>query len=481
MSNLYKLIGLVISVLLVFVVGIIAMNRKMSKASSIVNVEQEVSQQMLVNADDNAATTEKVAEEDGMADANEEDVVDQAEGTEAEVKAEKPAPAKAVSTAKSVTTAKSKLDDSAYSVLGVVDLKGDTLKLAENGVLEFKSGGILKNGVVIGNGTRINGSGTMFDNVTISGTWNVPEIKSSMFADAQKTNGLQNVLALTNAYVENKVEILEGDYPVKVSKNKGVCLTVKGNTELIINGDIKMTACKFPTYDIIRVQGKNIVIRGSGSVEGDLPNHEGRDGEWGMGIRLNAASNAIIKDITVKNCWGDCIYVGGRSSKILIDNCTLNRARRQGVSVTSANNVEIKGGMILNISGTAPEYGIDIEPNKNDTINNILIKNVTMKSCKGGVSVYGRAENSYIGKVRITDCDISTKGKRPVRILMCQEAIVEGNKLVNDGGDYSILADRSGKITVNNNTVQVKNTKVSNTINILKNNKVRNVNKNQVK
>ena len=492
-TKLLKLIGIVLLVLIVFVVGIIAMNREASKTSSA-NGEQVVAEQLVATENDaataqeatEAATeevTEEVAEEDGMSDAGEaEEPAEEPEKPVVEKKAEQPAPTKAAATNKpAAAPAKAKQDDTNYSVSGVVDLKGDTLKLGKNGVLEFKNGGMLKNGVVVGNGTKINGSGTMFDNVTIAGTWNVPEIKSSMFADAKKTNGLQNVFALTDANVQNKVEILEGDYPVKVKSNKGACLNVKGNTDLIIDGNIKMAACKFPRYDIIKAQGRNIVIRGKGTIEGDLPNHEGKEGEWGMGIRLNGAHNATIKDITIKNCWGDCIYVGGRSTKVLIDNCTLDRARRQGVSVTSANNVEIRGGKILNIAGTAPEYGIDIEPNKNDTINNILIKNVTMRSCKGGVSVYGRAENSYIGKVTVTNCDISTKGKRPVRILMCNEAIVENNKLLNDGGDYSILADRSGKVTVNNNSIQLKNAKAANTVNVLKNNKVRNVSKNQVK
>ena len=54
-----------------------------------------------------------------------------------------------------------------------VDLNGTTKYLPKDYILEFK-GGIIKNGTLIGNQTKIKCTGKGFDRDNIRGTWNVP-------------------------------------------------------------------------------------------------------------------------------------------------------------------------------------------------------------------------------------------------------------------------------------------------------------------
>lgn len=74
--------------------------------------------------------------------------------------------------------------------------------------------------------------------------------------------------------------------------------------------------------------------------------------------------NVIIDGVTIIDCWGDCIYVGSGLSNVKIRNRYLSHARKQRISVNSADGVTIKSCIIADIEGIGPQYAIDTEPNK---------------------------------------------------------------------------------------------------------------------
>lgn len=247
-----------------------------------------------------------------------------------------------------------------------------------------KKHGVIKNGILIGNNTRINAEGTLFEKVTIKGVWNVPEISTTLFADLSYENALRDVVALANPKVKNRIVIEKGEYKVKAEQKAKVCVPLCSNTDFILKGTIHLEPNEFKHYYIIQANGKNIRIRGNGTIIGDKHTHTGKEGEWGMGIILNGAMNATISGLTIKDCWGDCIYVGGNSRNVIIENCKIDGGRRQGISVTKANGVTIRNCVITNFSGTNPQYAIYVEPNRRDSVDNILIENVTVRDCEGG-------------------------------------------------------------------------------------------------
>lgn len=340
-----------------------------------------------------------------------------------------------------------------------VDLKGKECKIPDCKTLVFK-GGMIKNGILSGNMTKIECKGKAFDKVTIKGSWNVPEIATKLFADVSYENALRDVVALAFPKVKNSIVIEKGEYKVKAEKNKDVCIPICGNTDLIIKGTIRLAPNDLKSCDIIQAKGENINIRGNGTIIGDKHTHTGKEGEWGMGINLKGAINTTISGLTIKDCWGDCIYVGGNSKNVLIERCKLDHGRRQGISITKADGVTIRNCTITNVSGTNPQYAIDVEPNRRDSIDNILIEKVIVKDCEGGFVVGHRARKEgaktpWIGMITIRDCIVSSKRKVPIRVTRCEKVKIEKCSLYAQIGRTAIYVIEVGKAIVQNNTASI--------------------------
>ena len=253
--------------------------------------------------------------------------------------------------------------------------------------------------------------------------------------------------------------ISAGDYIVKITKEKGAWLTVGDNTELVIDGNIQLEGNVFSSCDVIKVTGRNVRIHGKGSITGDRRTHKGKDGEWGMGIRLHGAKDVTLKGLTISDCWGDCIYISGGSKGVKIDSCVLCGSRRQGISITKADNVTISNCHIADISGTNPQYAIDIEPNKQCVVDNVMIRNVNVTNCEGGFrAILGKKTygNARIGKVEISGCQVMAKSRHTIQFAGCDQAIVSDCMIETRKGEMPILSRLVGKLTEKNNKVVYK-------------------------
>ena len=354
-----------------------------------------------------------------------------------------------------------------------VNMHGGLTKLPMGITLHFK-GGMICNGALEGCDTEIEGRGTIFDKVKIKGCWNVPKISTKMFADLSYVNALRDVVALASPKVKNSITIEEGDYWMKSEKKGDVGLLLCSHTELVLKGTIRLVPNGYKSYYIVRAKGENVRIGGGGAIIGDKPTHTGTTGEWGMGIDLRGTVNATIKGLTIKDCWGDCIYVSGRSKNVLIEGCTLDNGRRQGISVTNADGVTIRDCVISNVSGTNPQFAIDIEPNRRDSVNDIHIENVTVRNCEGGILVtrgkpQDGAKTPWIGAVSITNCQVASKSKRPVSIKRCEEVKIEKCSLNAQNGRSAIFVTETEKAIVRNNKVSIDGNIIKKVINNAKN------------
>ena len=208
-----------------------------------------------------------------------------------------------------------------------------------------------------------------------------------------------------NGIIRNGVVIFqEGEYHVEATKEQPRCIIIGDNTEVIINGKITLLPNELNSYCILLLKGKDIVVKGSGVIYGDKAEHFGKEGEWGHGLQIYGCGKILIDGVSIKNCWGDCIYVRNKNVDATIKGCILDHGRRQGISITAASTVMIENTVIENVRGKSPQYAIDVEPNANDTIDKVLIKNVRIKDCKGGIVASSRAKNSYVGSVEVEDC-----------------------------------------------------------------------------
>ena len=153
---------------------------------------------------------------------------------------------------------------------------------------------------------------------------------------------------------------------------------------------------------LIIEQAQNVTIIG-GHLIGDRETHTYGTGshEWGFGVRIICSQNITIKEMTIEGMTGDAIILSLYGSitgnednacrNVSISGCKLHNCRRQGISVIHASDVEISGNTIYNIHGTAPQFGIDIEPEVNYGCfaRKISIHNNHISDCVGGISFHG--------------------------------------------------------------------------------------------
>lgn len=225
-------------------------------------------------------------------------------------------------------------------------------------------------------------------------------------------------------------------------------------TEVKISPTVTLTTNNYSNYDVVRVKGDNIRINGKGALIGDKHTHTGKGGEWGMGIQVSNSSNVSISGLTIKDCWGDCIYIGDESTKVTISKCNLDHGRRQGISITSANDVVIKECTIKNVGGTSPEYAIDIEPNRGKTVDNVVIDKVTVDECKGGFMALGRAEGAKIGTVTIKNCVVRADDRPGVNMGKCQKVTVQRCKITQENTARAINCVNIEDLLIVGNEIQ---------------------------
>ena len=339
-----------------------------------------------------------------------------------------------------------------------VDLEGKTCRLPKGFLLQIQAG-IIKNGILLGNQTKLSCKSLAFKNISIKGSWDVPWISTAFFADLGKVNSLKNVFALANPDVKNTIIIEKGEYLVKAFKDADVCLSLTDNTDLFLYGTIRIVSNNFKSYNILQAGGDNITIEGKGTIIGDRYSHKGQEGEWGMGVNVRGAKNVTIKNLTIRECWGDCVYIGGNSKNTRIEDCILDDSRRQGISITNADGITIRKCMISNIHGTNPQYAIDIEPNKKCSVNHVLIENTEVINCEGGIRATLPNKgigNAMVGRIEIRNCRVSANTKYPIHLNRCQQAIVERCTIDATNERPSIYANYIDDLKVCNNTLNVK-------------------------
>lgn len=115
--------------------------------------------------------------------------------------------------------------------------------------------------------------------------------------------------------------------------------------------------------------------------------------EWRHGINLRDCKDVVIRGFMVSETGGDGLYLGASSSgtnqNVLVEDMIFDANYRQGVSVISAEGLTIRNCKFNDTLGTAPEAGIDFEPNqKRQRLVNCLIEDSEFINNKGsGVEI----------------------------------------------------------------------------------------------
>lgn len=224
-----------------------------------------------------------------------------------------------------------------------------------------------------------------------------------------------------------------GIYDIDLTEHNGIVM--RKNYKLYMHKDAVLRAMKTDKNEcqVINVGSSghkddpdyysNIEISG-GTIIGEL-RETGKDGEGVMGIRVQYAKNIYIHDVTVKECRGDGIYIGGNgkgSTNIYITDCTIEDNSRNCLGIVSVHNLYVDNCKISGagnlFGGKAPRACILIEKNKgDDTCTDIVIKNSDIdneKVCDSQSEAYAFGSSSARNEIhgdRLTVENCTFKGK----------------------------------------------------------------------
>ncbi|MGN0871603.1 MAG: right-handed parallel beta-helix repeat-containing protein, partial [Victivallales bacterium] len=231
-------------------------------------------------------------------------------------------------------------------------------------------------------------------------------------------------------------------------------LFLRSNQEIIFEDGVTLRAKKGEfkgTNDsLININDiSNVAIRGEGAVtlamnkkDYDNPARY-KFSEWRHAISIRGATNIKISDLTLKSSGGDGIYVarGKRlpySKNITVDNVTSEDHYRQGISLISVENMVIRNSRFNSTRGTAPQCGIDFEPNHpGERFVNIVIDNCEFsKNASAGIMFHipGLKENSKPvsvtirnSKINSNQCGIIVTTKEVAGEIRFENCLIEEN------------------------------------------------------
>ena len=143
----------------------------------------------------------------------------------------------------------------------------------------------------------------------------------------------------------------------------------------------------------------DIVVRGDGSTlrmrKADYQSDAYEKAEWRMALDFVGCSRVRVEALQLESSGGDGIYIGATEKQpycedVVIRNVICHDNHRQGISVISAVNLLIENCVMSNTDGTAPQAGIDLEPNNpSERMENCVIRNCIMTGNSGaGILIY---------------------------------------------------------------------------------------------
>ena len=167
------------------------------------------------------------------------------------------------------------------------------------------------------------------------------------------------------------VTVPSGRWNINTTTDGRIRLKSRMNLIMDQNAILEVAGTSASSYGVIQVHSVQDVVISGGKIEGERDKHSGTGGESGHGIRVIDSNYVTISNMEISSNWGDGIYLGTSSDNdgvygcngITISGCRITDNRRSNISIVDANDVTIDGCYLANAYGTAPQAGINIEPN----------------------------------------------------------------------------------------------------------------------
>jgi len=380
--------------------------------------------------------------------------------------------------------------DTTVTINCQIDLKGKTIDLPSNSLLEY-NGGKIYNGTLnfVGENSTIDGRLLNSDlevtgNVSLQNEnfyfdpkqWdNIVQGKISDDMALENTININSIITLVNSIGARTFTIDEFDaffdvrsYRINAEHQieQSISLPSDFNLNMSSKTNLRVQPNNAPAYALIGVfKGSNINISG-GNIYGDRFEHDyspindtsgnsRNSHEWGFVLQIAGGKNITIDNVNIFDASGDGFYVRGSSIRnedgspggsvisedILMKNCIIKRSRRNGISLIDGNGIIIENSEILDTglgenppgvefsaAGTLPKAGVDLEAYR--------------ERVDGVLREYNRIENVIFRGNRF-----SNNQRGDIDLYTCNDVLIENNTF-----DGAIGNTASFNITIRNNS-----------------------------
>ena len=184
------------------------------------------------------------------------------------------------------------------------------------------------------------------------------------------------------------------------------------------------TASTHPSLLLVR-NTSDVTIDG-GVFIGERKEHLGTTGEFGFAIGVSCCDNIKIKNVIVKDNWGDGVFVynfpayqgSSLSKQIYLDNVKVYGSGRNGLTVGGVRDMYVTNSIFNGSNRTMPMAGVDIEPD----------------------GIQPMAENIYFDKCEFTDNGAQGlvfgggNGSKNINVSECVFDSETGSNLINING-----------------------------------------------
>lgn len=223
-----------------------------------------------------------------------------------------------------------------------------------------------------------------------------------------------------------------GSYLVNSSLVSPSNIEIRGYRAKLLAGEPSLI---LPTLDVYGQS--NVVIAG---LEIDGRKGSFADTQYKHCIRIVNSSQVTLRDLYLHDAKGDGLYVGGADgtqhcSDVFASNVRCDANYRQGLSISDLDNGAFVGCKFSNTAGTAPQAGVDVEPNAaGNVINNITFVGCDMTGNAGaGIQVVLSASPTATQEgVRIVSSRIKSNGASGVLLQRARRTSITDSDIASN-------------------------------------------------
>lgn len=201
-------------------------------------------------------------------------------------------------------------------------------------------------------------------------------------------------------------------------------LVLRSNTRLVLEPGVELCARKGGLLDryaaLVSADAvTNVTVSGAGGVvrlrREDYARPPYRESQHRHAFACRGGVNVTVEGVTIVGAGGDGVYVcgdrqGRPTRNLTVRDVTVTNSYRQGMSVISVKGLRVERVRLLGTRGTAPEAGIDFEPNfPHECLQDILVRDTLVAGNAGngfGFSLWRRTADDPPVTARFENCRV---------------------------------------------------------------------------